>query len=136
MENIWKEIVKERLRRKCESSLTKYSKKFFENIKFDTNSTSTNFCLEMPLIHEYKSPNMLLPYNIEDCNTPVVNKSLNYAPLTMVLIENQNCKSTYNFLSENIKENKTAKVEQKVKWPGMLEVMESYKRYSKGTKFF
>lgn len=135
MENIWKVIVKERLRRNCESSLTKYSEKFFgkNNInKVDSDSTSVDVSSKIPIIHQYRSRNVLLPNKLEDCKTSIVNKSLNCAPLTMILIENENCKSTYIF-SENSKENKkTAKEEQKLKWPGVLEVMESYQKYSKG----
>lgn len=134
-ESNWMKIIKERLKRNCESSVTKYSQKIFERwsidsrkngliMKNDKASHQEDLSQKLPIVHQFKPQSKL-----EDCSNLVANKLLekiNCVPLTMILLESKDRKDK---LLECAKENKN---DTRQEWPGVTEIMESYRRFSKG----
>lgn len=149
MEDTWMKIVEDRIKRNCESSLTKYSLKAFKQQKNDCNPnpSSIDMSFKIPIVHQYcqnlpvATKKILNPLNIkqEDCtinnNSSIVsnnkNNSIeyNYVPLTMVIVDGNNSKNV-PFLTNDIK-TEDEEDKSKLKWPGIQEIMESYQRYSK-----
>nr|CAI5829016.1 unnamed protein product [Callosobruchus analis] len=127
-ERIWKVIVQERLRRNCESSLTKFYNRVYKKADLDPENTNTvvnDTILKLPLVHRFKAKK-----EPDKNNTPPVN----YLPLTMILIENQKSNGiTFPKEANGEKENQNiVKENSKFKWPGLVEVIESYRIYAKG----
>ncbi|KAG5888345.1 hypothetical protein JTB14_014574 [Gonioctena quinquepunctata] len=75
MEEIWERVVEERLRRKCESSLTKYYQKVFKAIAAEKEVQNISNCinqktfLALPIVQQYKNQH-LVTQNRD--NTPFV----------------------------------------------------------------
>nr|CAH7720839.1 unnamed protein product [Callosobruchus chinensis] len=126
-ERVWKEIVQERLRRNCESSLTKFYRRAYRKADLDPQNASTvvnDTILKLPLVHRFKAKK-----EPDKTNSPPVN----YLPLTMILIENQKCNGIiFPKEANGEKENQeVVKEDSKFKWPGIVEVVESYRIYAK-----
>ncbi|KAJ8931607.1 hypothetical protein NQ314_015469 [Rhamnusium bicolor] len=152
MEKNWMKIVKERLKRNCESSVTKYSlkvydKMFAENTKKNglVDSSCINNTLDMsfkiPIVHQYHTRN-LPPTLSQEGRTLITTKNVeyNYVPLTMVLVENQNSKNvTYlndvKPRSKDSKENEQNTEEKHFVWPGIEAIMLSYNKYERDRKY-
>ncbi|VEN42492.1 unnamed protein product [Callosobruchus maculatus] len=126
-ERIWKEIVQERLRRNCESNLTMFYKRVYQKSALDSQNASTvvnDTILKLPLVHRFKAKK-----EPDKNNSPPVN----YLPLTMILIENQKSNGiVFPKEANGEKENQqVVKEDSKFKWPGIAEVVESYRMYAK-----
>lgn len=111
MEDTWMKIVDDRLKRNCESSLTKYSIKAYKKQKCENklkpngllNNFNNNYDMsfKIPIVHQYSTKNNLLMNNNkikyekdDECNksTSFVGQKLhnidfnNYVPNQMVVI--------------------------------------------------
>ncbi|XP_056636791.1 uncharacterized protein LOC130445255 [Diorhabda sublineata] len=121
LEKNWAEVIKDRLKRNCESSVTKYAEKL--NKKMSGSAKEKIFddlISKLPLVHQYKTEKReeTIHYN-------------NTLTLSKILSQNQNSPKNDKF--EGSKENIWLKKEDcnRFKWPGVLEIIEAYKRYSK-----
>lgn len=123
MENNWLQILKERLRRKCESSVTKY----FQNVLDKTGifnrckeyENSLEISVNIPVVYQYKLKNM-------DDNEPLTrNKSSKMAPLSTMLLNKDKSIVNCNFTSDKF-------VSTTDTWQGFGQFEESYKKYSQG----
>lgn len=142
MEKTWIKIVEERIRRNCESALTKYTIKSYKKhkavsklkpnglIEKNHNNNSSDLAFKIPIVHQYGQTISALKK--EESLSGVKNIEYNYVPLTMVLVEHpKNNKSVQSDIK--VEEIKTEETEKSVKkWPGIAEIMESYQAFSKG----
>lgn len=123
METIWLDIVKERLRRKCESPLTKYLQKVVSKTgpyltkNMDDNQ---NIIQTVPLVYHYKLKSFNYEKGIVSPNT-----SLKIAPLSTILLNKQDT---------IVRHTKNSKESDKFSelWPGLSQFEKSYKKYCKG----
>lgn len=147
MERNWMTIVEERLRRNCDSSLTKYSLKVYRKTpheikrKSDLVDNSINNNLDMsfkiPIVHQYHEHSV--PHIAEeDCNNLLLKRSFEYNYVPLVLVENQNSKvvtfqndATAYWRESQGRDHGNMEVSS-LQWPGIEEIMLSYNRYEKG----
>ncbi|KAJ3649104.1 hypothetical protein Zmor_020865 [Zophobas morio] len=110
LEKTWIKIVEERVRRNCESGVTKYTTKANKKHKavnklkpnglIETNNNSNNctdLAFKIPIVHQYGQK--IPAHKKEDPLSNVKNIEFNYIPLTMVLVEspqNNNSCPMYN----------------------------------------
>ncbi|XP_023309728.1 uncharacterized protein LOC108905087 [Anoplophora glabripennis] len=152
MEKNWMKIVEERLRRNCESSLTKYSLKVYKTpneneSKNDLADNSNNGSLDMsmsfkiPIVHQYHERNVILPVaNHEDCNSLSLKRNFEYNYVPLVLVENQNCKvvnfpnDTKAYWRDTPGRDRNAEANG-LPWPGIEDIMLSYNRYDKERRY-
>lgn len=156
MENVWMEIMEERLKRNCESALTKYSVLYHKKVGSKTDK-SNGLIEKGSIIKTQPTLNMLnkrfpIFQPMKKESDSYLNGTVQYAytPITMVVIEQMKGKNKSN-VSEKpfaVMENKITDVplvkqeRQKCdrvrmenddfKWPGVHEVMEAYHKYAKG----
>lgn len=122
METIWLEIVKERLRRNCQSSLIKYLQQTYHKsdvtIEKDNEHMKSLLSINVPIVSQHKfqiSKNMkeMLPKDFRKMT-----------PLSMILLnKTNNITSSWDYTSTS---------EHTRTWQGFGEFKESYKKYSKG----
>jgi hypothetical protein len=134
-------IVEERIRRNCESALTKYTIKAYKKHKavnklkpnglIETNNNCTDITFKIPIVHQYGQT--ISTIKQEDPLNNSKNIEYNYVPLTMVLLEHpKNNRVIQNeFKIDDIKSEEVEKTKVK-QWPGIQEIMESYQAFSKG----
>jgi hypothetical protein len=142
LEKTWMKIVEERIRRNCESALTKYTIKAYKKHKavnklkpnglIETNNNNcTDITFKIPIVHQYGQT--ISTIKQEDPLNNSKNIEYNYVPLTMVLLEHpKNNRVIQNeFKIDDIKSEEVEKTKVK-QWPGIQEIMESYQAFSKG----
>lgn len=139
-------IVEERLRRNCESSLTKYSLKVYDktpnenkrknDLTDNSNISNLDMSFKIPIVHQYHDRNVVLPIpNQEDCNNLLLKRNFEYNYVPLVLVENQNCK-VVNFPNDSkVYWRERGSEVNGLPWPGIEDVMLSYNRYDKGNFF-
>lgn len=139
MENVWMEIIEERLKRNCESAVTKYSVLYHKKV-----ASKNNGLVEMgsKIKPENKRFPIFQPMKRESDN--FLNGTVQYAytPITMVLIEQRkgesnNCmsKKPYTVMEKkicNVKQERQKNEDDEFEWPGVNEVMEAYHKYARG----
>lgn len=131
-EKVWMEIVEERLKRNCESAITKYSLKSHEKQK--SKPERKNGILE-PLVPKNRPPKLPFSKEISDGiqiiqtdmrNVSSIIEKFGYKciPVTAAVVQ----------FGKHLKQQKPdrQKTEEKMKWPGVQEIMESYQRYDRG----
>lgn len=127
-------IVEERLKRNCESAVTKYSLKSHEKQK---SKPRKNGSLE-PHVPQNGPPKLQISKEISDGlqiiqadmkNVSSIIEKFGYKciPVTAAVVQ----------FGKHLKQQKPdlqtlQKTEEKTKWPGVQEVMESYQRYARG----
>lgn len=146
------QVIDERVRRNCQSALTRYYVRAKEKtlkvkkenglldlclIKSDKgNSTPNNYRLNTKS-NKYTLINDKVPlFKQEDCyKNYIKNIEYNCVPLKMVLLETPN-KKLPNIKEEKLEENNKEKgfslKEPPKKWLGIEDIIESYRVYSKG----
>lgn len=127
MEKNWLEIIKERLRRNCESSVTKYFQHFLDNNGIFKRSKECKDGLEIsvniPIVYQYKFDN-------SNSNEPLTrNSSQKMAPLSMILLNKKNSIVSCNFTANKF-------VSTTDTWHGFGQFEESYKKYTQGENIF
>lgn len=123
METIWLKIVKERLRRHCESPVTKYLEKLNNTTNFlKTNRefAGENTSVNVPIVYQYKFQNIKREKRIFNLKNSLK------VPLSMILLNKQNNILNCTKTSTNFVFNKFDT------WPGFKEFEELYKNHSKG----
>lgn len=128
-------IIEERLRRNCESAITKYSQKLHEKqTERKIKTGKLNGMKVKPQLLDAASK-VKMPINLanialkEGKNGQYFLGGLEYnscMPITMVVVQQPRDKKVKD-RNEGI-----IKTEEKFKWPGVQEVMESYQRYTAG----
>lgn len=152
----WIKVIEERLRRNCESAITRYSirtrEKRFKIVKesgllevftngMDVANQTPNYNNNNNNCHPHISNNAIIRAKVpifkqEDCfDNYLKSYDYNCVPLTMVLLDNSNKKLP------NIKEEKCEDLRETTsnntkdtttKWLGIEDIIESYRAYSKG----
>lgn len=144
LETNWMKVIEERLKRNCESALTRYSVRVSERApKVEKQNGLLDFCI-VRSEHTKLTPNNCHPntklnsivplFKQEDCyNNYIKNFDYNCVPLTMVLLETPN-KKLPTVKEETCKEQrrKESSEREPSKWFGIEEIIESYRVYSKG----
>lgn len=132
-EKIWLKVVEERIRRNSESALTRYYiRAKAPTIKTEKDNDLINELTETSKLSVQQSQCYTL-YGQDDSSTVYFPNTVefSYLPITMLLVEQpaeNNCLPAVQVKQEE----KVAQKEEKFKWPGVQEVMESYHRYVKG----
>lgn len=145
MENVWMEIIEERLKRNCESALTKYSALYHQ--KHGIKGNRANGLIEKGSkfkTEPQKRFPIFQPLKKESDNN-YLNGTVQYAytPITMVLIEqkmgddkNNMSEKSFAVMEQRISdvkhEKQTSERDDGFEWPGVHEVMEAYHKYAKG----
>lgn len=156
-ENVWMEIIEERLKRDCESALTKYSLLYHKKVA--SKMEKSNGLLERGTKVKSESS-----YGLAQKRFPIfqpmkrendgyLNGTVQYAytPITMVLIEQRKGENinnvgdkSYAVMEKRINDvvplvkQEKQKIErvkaddEGLKWPGLNEVMEAYHKYDRG----
>ncbi|CAG9863987.1 unnamed protein product [Phyllotreta striolata] len=124
LEKNWLEVVKDRLKRNCESSVTKFAEKLQKMPSVDVKS---NGHLKLPITHQYKSQNFHIDKK-QDCHKQtIVNQESgpNHLPLSAISVDNHIARKP-----ARPKEN-VADAKEDFKWPGITDIIEAYKKFSK-----
>lgn len=123
-------IVEERLKRNCESAITKYSLKSHEKQK--SKRARRKGILE-PQVSQNSPPKLQISKEISDGiqmiqadmkNVSSIIEKFGYRciPVTAAVVQ----------FGKHLKQQDRQKTEDKMKWPGVQEIMETYQRYDRG----
>lgn len=139
------EIIEERLKRNCESGVTKYSVLYHK--KVGSKPDKPNGLIEKETKPTLNMPHKRFPIfqQMKKENDVYLNGTVQYAyaPITMVLIEQKNGENKPAVMENRVADMALVKQERQkcerirmnddgFKWPGVHEVMEAYHKYAKG----
>ncbi|CAH1112311.1 unnamed protein product [Psylliodes chrysocephalus] len=139
LEKNWLEVVKDRLKRNCESSVTKFTEKLQKitsekNDRLSIDNKINEEHLKLPITHQYKIHNLHIDRK-QDCKN-FINPDIgtnNPLPLSTISLGNRFSIKTADKL-DGFKENISVVKEDfnnSYKWPGIANIIEAYKKYSK-----
>ncbi|KAJ8948124.1 hypothetical protein NQ318_008477 [Aromia moschata] len=149
MERDWMKIIKERIRRNCESPVTKYSLKVYKTLIENTKEcgladNNCNNCLDMsfkvPIVHQYNSTNLPLNFKQDISNSLIASESVECSYLPLKVVQDQNYKNVVS-LSDSRTHYQYSKGGERISegtnfaWPGIEEIMLAYNRYAKERSF-